>query len=479
MNYKSILKPQNLVILLFSIILLIYTGYRSCVLSFTHDESYSFIHYVHSSFIDILSYNLNPVIANSHTLNTLSMKWMGSIFGNSEFILRFHSVLAHVIYLIFTYLILKDIPSIIIRILGFIILNFNPYLLDFFSLARGYGLSISFMIASIYFFTQYIKSNKSMHLYLSLTISILAVLANYSLITYAAALIILVEYMIIIKQPVLKTMIFKNIPILFTLFVLFLIYNGPIKKLLDHNELNFGGNNGLWFDTVISSICCYLYSSPYFEMLIIFLRFLVIFVSIGSVLVIYKQYKTNTINNLSYITIILYFILTASLLQHIFLNGSFFKERFALFLVPLFFFALLNVFFYMISQSKFIKVSAYILVFLVICCSSSISYSSMNLSYCYAWKYDADTKDMIAELCKQKESKATISIGNTWIFEPAINFYRETKQINWLSAANRDGLSGDYDFYYVEWNDLEKFDKSNKTLIKTYPISGASLFKKN
>jgi hypothetical protein len=476
---KDILKPQNAIILFFSAFLLIYTGCRSSMLSFTHDESYSFIHYVHSSVIDILTYNLNPVIANSHILNTLSMKWMGTIFGNSEFILRFHSFLAHILYLIFTYLILKEIPSKLIVLLGFILLNFNPYLLDFFSLARGYGLSISLMIASIYYFMQFVSYNKNKHLYISLAISVLAVLANFSLITYSASLVILAEFTIIKKSTSTKALLLNNISMVITIVTLFLIYNGPIKVLIDHNELNFGGASGLWFDTVISSICSYLYNSPYFDSFILFLRFLVVFVSIGSAITVYKQYKTNTMNSFSYITIILFFILSASMLQHIFLKGSYFKERFALFLVPLFFFSFLNVVSFMVSKSKPVKISAYVLSVLAIGCSVSIFYSSINLTYCYSWKYDADTKDMITELSNQKVGKKNIRIGNTWLFEPAINFYKETKQLNWLVSANRDGLSGEYDFYYVEWNDLNTFDRSNKTLIKSYPISGASLFKKN
>ena len=256
MKYKLSFTPINIFILLSGLLMLIYTAYRAYALSFTHDESFSFNHYVNSSVSDIFTYNLSPVIANSHILNTLSMKWLGAIFGNSEFVLRFHSVLAHVLYLIFTYLILKETQSKFILIFGFIVLNCNPYLLDFFSLARGYALSISFMVISCYYLITFIKYKKTSSLNISLIMSILAVLANFSLISFSAALIIVFELIFILSKEKLSAVIKKNIPILLTAIILFLIYKGPIKVLIDNNELNFGGNSGLWFDTVISSICC-------------------------------------------------------------------------------------------------------------------------------------------------------------------------------------------------------------------------------
>lgn len=475
MKCKHLLTPINSVIFISGLIMLIYTAYRAYSLSFTHDESYSFNHYVSSSVSDIFTYNLNPVIANSHILNTLSMKWLSGILGNSEFVLRLHSVLAHVLYLIFTYLILKETQSKFILVFGFIILNCNPFLLDFFSLARGYALSISFMVVSCYYLIKYTRYKKNSSLNISLLISVLAVLANFSLISFSTALIIVFELFFILSREKLNSILKKNITIILTVIALFLIYKGPIKVLIDHNELNFGGNSGLWFDTVISSICSYLYTSPYFDTYIYFLRFLVVFVSIASVIILFKQFKTKSFNNFSYISILLFIIMLASVFQHLFLNASYFKERFALFLVPLFFFTLLNVITFLTNQTTWIKNTSYVFAFLIVSCALSILYSSVNLKYSQAWRYDANTKEMLFDLSKEN---TTVKLGITWLFEPAINFYRETQYLKWLAPVNRDGVNGDYNYYYVEPSDLNSFDKNNKVLIKIYPESGATLYKK-
>ncbi len=479
MAYKNISNPLNIVVYLIGILLLSYTGYRSYALSFTHDESYSFIHYVHSSVLDILTYNLDPIIANSHPLNTLSMKWMGALFGNSEFILRFHSFIAHFIYLIFTYLILKESQSKVIILFGFIILNCNPYLLDFFSLARGYALSISFMIMSIYYFIKYNHNSNKKHMYVSLLTSILGVLANFSLISYAISLIFVFELVFIIKKENRRSIILNNISLGLSFFALVLIYVGPIKVLIDHHELNFGGSFGLWDDTVMSSIAAYTYSSPFSDVTTLFLKYLVIFTSIVSLIVLFIQFKTKIISGFSYISILLILILISNVLQHLLFQGSYFKERFALFLVPLFFFSLINsVQFLSQNKNRIIQYFSIGSISLVMFCSFFVFLTAANLNYCYSWKYDADTKRMLEVLSKEKQNHQKIKLGITWLFEPTINFYKETKSLDWLNHATRDGLNGDYDFYYVESNDLNSFDKTNKILIKDYLISGSTLFKK-
>lgn len=478
MKLKTLYNPINLGLLIAGVFLLVYTGYRCFILSFTHDESFSFIHYVNSSVSDIISYNLNPIIANSHTLNTLSMKWLGGLFGYSEFVLRFHSFLAHIIYLIFTYLILKEFNSKFMLIFGFLILNCNPYLLDFFSLARGYALSISLMIASIYFFIKYMKYENNNSMYLSLLISILSVLANFSLISFSVALIVVFELFILLKKDSIKTLLLKSIPVTLTAAVLFLIYNGPIKVLVNHNQLSFGGQSGLWADTVMSSIYCYLYNSSYSDSFIVFLRFLVVFVSIVSIIILYKQFNSKSLNSFSYISLVFFIILLLNIFQHLFLKGSYFVERFALFIVPLFFFSLLHIVNYLINQNKSLIIVSYIISSLTTISALTILFSSINTTHCYTWQYDASSKNMLQDLSKERIDGEKIKLGITWLFEPTINFYRETAHLSWLEPVNRDGLTGDYDYFYVESNDLNSFDTTNRTLLKTYPISGATLFKK-
>ncbi len=87
--------------------------------------------------------------ANNHLLNALLIKGLLSTFSPSELIFRLPNVLAAAIYLFYAYklgkLLMKNQPWI-----PLVLLTSMPFLLDFFSLARGYGLALGFCLASIY-----------------------------------------------------------------------------------------------------------------------------------------------------------------------------------------------------------------------------------------------------------------------------------------------------------------------------------------
>ncbi len=478
MKEKSLNNSINSFIFISSVFLLIYSGYRSATLSFTHDESFSFIKYVHFSVWDIITYKVDPVIANNHILNTLCMKWQSSLFGNSEFSLRLHSWISHVLYLVFSYLILKETKSKSVLVFGFILLNFNPYLLDFFSSARGYALSISLMLISVFYFIKFYYTSLIKYAYISLLVSILSVLANFVIISYSAALIVIFEFIILKNNKTIGAIFKKNTPIIITLIALFLIYIGPIKILSDNNQLNFESDSSKGFDTVITSVICYLYASFYYEYLLMFFQSLVLFTAVGFIIIFLLQLKYKTTNAFSYISIILFLILIFNSLQHFLLGSSYFRERFALFLVPLFFITFLSIILFLKSKHAFFNAFGSTALISVVIASIIIFSSSVNLTYNITWRYDCDTKNMLNDLSLKKKSDSKIKLGITWLFEPTINFYRETTHLNWLEPVNRDGLTGDYDYFYVESNDLNSFDTTNKTLLKTYPFSGATLFKK-
>ena len=82
--------------------------------------------------------------------------------------------------------ILKDIRNPWFRLGGFILLNTNPFVLDFFSLARGYGLAGGLMMASLYCLMRYMQSPKNTGLWLALCyISAgLAAMANFTWLNY-------------------------------------------------------------------------------------------------------------------------------------------------------------------------------------------------------------------------------------------------------------------------------------------------------
>jgi len=240
---KETTSLQKFLCISIALLLLTYSTYRSVNLSFTHDESNSYLHGVHHSFMEIVSNNMPLATANNHMINTLLMKFFEFLFNSSSvFVLRLQSLIAHMLYLLFTFLILKDIKSKLIFFCGFILLNLNPYLFDFFSLARGYALAISFMLMSFYFLLNFIKTDQQKKLWLTLIFGSLAVLANFALFNFFAALLLLIQLNFLRKfhSDNLSWKSFflqKNKPVFISILVLGVISFEPIRKVFKFNYL--------------------------------------------------------------------------------------------------------------------------------------------------------------------------------------------------------------------------------------------------
>ena len=132
----------NVLLVLASAGLLACSIYRAATYSFTHDESLSFA-----------IFSWRPAVGdttNHHLLNTWAIQCCSMLFGNSEFALRLHTLVAHGIYLAAGLALLKRLRHPVLQLSGFVLLNLNPFLLDFFFVARGYGMSLAFEMTAIF-----------------------------------------------------------------------------------------------------------------------------------------------------------------------------------------------------------------------------------------------------------------------------------------------------------------------------------------
>jgi len=489
---KQIIRNIDLVIvIIIALSLFSYTSYRAYNMSFTHDESYTYTRYIHGSVMEIISYNVGPVLPNNHILNTLGMKFFESLFGSSELVLRLTNLLGYLLYIIFCILILKKLKNPFLLVTGFIILNFNPFLLDFFALARGYGLSVSMMIISIYYFLKWLDSNASKHLRLTFIFGILAVLSNFTLLNYYLA--IWVVYIICLLNKSIKNKIqlkkipwylFKKniIPLAATIILGIILYE-PIRKIVKGDNL-FGGKISFWEDTIGSLLS----SSNYFQ--VYGAHFYSYSYSIISIILVIALIVSITefFKNKFYITktpsliflLILFISAFSTIIQNYLFENEFLTHRTALFYIPLFWLTTIFALHFLI-KIKIVKLLPYLFIIFLITALSYHLFHTMSVSFTLDWKYDARTNEMIIDLEKeviqaQKENQ-TVKLGINWLFEPTINFYRKTKNLKWLNKVNRDGFENNFDYYYILEKDYETIKDHNHVIIKKYPLSKSLLLK--
>src|SRR5262245_52538883 len=111
-----------ILLVLCSGVLFAYSSLRAYRLSFTHDECLSYR--------IVLGESLWKGTANHHPLNTKLMSWTSRWLGPREWQLRLPNVISHILYLVFGLLLLGQLKEGISMLLGFALLNFDPFLLD-------------------------------------------------------------------------------------------------------------------------------------------------------------------------------------------------------------------------------------------------------------------------------------------------------------------------------------------------------------
>ena len=174
----------NVFIILIFLGVVLYVGIRSSSVPFTHDEAANYSGFIRGGILPL--FNIDE--ASNHFLNTWLEKISFVFFGNHEFTLRLPSFAGLFIFLISGFFSLGFLKRPLFKILGAAILVLNPYVLDFFSLARGYGLALGCLSASIYHALRAWRDHDNSSLAKALLWAGLATLANLTFLNVFVAL---------------------------------------------------------------------------------------------------------------------------------------------------------------------------------------------------------------------------------------------------------------------------------------------------
>ncbi|MCB0614553.1 MAG: glycosyltransferase family 39 protein, partial [Phaeodactylibacter sp.] len=236
-------KEHTLIIL--SILAFLYCLARAVGLSMTHDESATVLEFASRPFWKVVTND--PGRANNHLLNTLLIQFF-TLFGNNKFLIRLPNLLAGGLFLYFSYRLVRAIATgWWEQLLAFSLLVFNPYLLEFFSLARGYGLGMGFMVGSLYFLHRFREARQLRPLAWSMGLAVLACYSNLTMLTYFVALIVVANLLMLlpVKEINRRRWLRANLTILFFSLVLFALIFAPLSALIREGELYYGGTRGV------------------------------------------------------------------------------------------------------------------------------------------------------------------------------------------------------------------------------------------
>lgn len=388
--------------------------------------------------------------ANHHWLNT-QLSWLTSrLFGAKEFALRLPNILSFFVFAFFLFRISKDfLKSPFAQIALLLLLCGNPFILDFFSLCRGYGLSIAFVTASLFYLFRIVQLQseaKPVAYFLAALFSILALSANLNTLNYfliSQALVFL--FLVLFKPgkwiPILGILVvFSGMTLYFSLEQLFF--------LKDHNELYFGtGDLNTATDNLINS-SFYLING--FSQVII-LRYLLYAALLFAVFQCIR--KKQLFNPGTVSLVILGSIVLALIAEHSLFDALYPINRSLLYLYPIVVLALLFSF-------DGLKSTIGVLGFAI--CSVgfvSFNWNSYNLEKTMTWAENTHIKNAMLSIKKDAYTldKPLFRVECKWIYEPIVNYYRLEYQVP-VREVFREDLK-----YQADYLLTNPFDGENDT----------------
>jgi hypothetical protein len=450
MSFGDHVHGSRVTVVAICLLLFGYVALRAHTLSFTHDESLS---YTIARFDSGWAYT-----ANHHPLNTWMMKVCGALFGYGEFSLRLPNLLCFVFYLASCYYFASRAANLALALVVLSTLLLNPFLLEYFSLARGYGIALGCMLVSVVFALRGSAAEQTAQTQLgsfaaALLFGALAMAASFSVLNFFLALLGLVTVQYVIGSLKSSRRTWRQHAVALVIFGLALV---PVvlvvRRLLalsESQQLYFGA--ATWAEAASSLISTWMLLPETEPVSADVGRMSVLCLGAVAVAVICcRRWSSPSFN----VACLLVGIGVAVTVEHRFFGASFPRERTGLYMIPLV--ALLAYFLvagiHRRLPARGRRVFSFALLLLI---TAPLLYNFIrgaNLRYAHTWKYDAHTRDAIERIVSSDRYRDTgsarIRISNHWLFEPTLNYYIALRGLN-IGPADRAGIHGDSDFVYA------------------------------
>ncbi len=432
-------------------LLLLYCTARAVSLSMTHDESSTMMVFAPRTFWQVVTNE--PPDANNHIFNTLLVQLFTSI-DNNKVLARLPNLLAAGLYFFFGIrLLLQLFANGWLQALAFALLFFNPYLLEFFALARGYGLSIGFMMVSLYFAHRFTREGRLSTLAWSGGMAVLACYSSLAMLNYFVALIGAVNLHLLypFHRPDIPRWRKANGLLLgFSLLLGGLIFL-PVRKLVQSEKLYYGGQSGFLKDTYVSLAEGYLGPEFYLGDMT-----LTLFAGTGLLLFLLavsrnmmEGFRGQATSPAAFFTTILLLMAASTLLQFQLFGTRFLMGRTALLFFPV---GALVLAFLFHGSAHWLKLA----LLIPICFHFLIR---LNVKYVRDWWYDRYTEQAFHYLAGRVGKEEVVRLGSQWLFTPTLTYYimSEGYQNILTPALDYEIPPGKtYDYYYLEAREAGK-----------------------
>jgi hypothetical protein len=438
---------NKLLFILSAVVLFLLVVYKAANLSMTHDESASFYYLNHKNIIGFLFNNQVWPNANNHYLNTLSFQLTSSLFGPKEWAIRLFNQLSFLVYAWYGYrfsMLLNHQSS---KVLLMALLFLNPFVLDFFSMARGYGVSVGFSLAAMFHAVIFLKneSNKQL-IYISVALLIATLSLFSSLILYPSIfgpllLFLLIKY----HKNWQRKSFWQPIVIMgISTLIVFALTIIPLQALSGNAEFKWGVPTlSACFQSLISNSS---YGKNYMPNALLLTGVLLSF-WLATAYFFYLNFKSNgwsTKLHLFNFAFLSFLILIIGMIASKIILGTYYPvDRKTIMFIP--FIGLLIAAVSDKFNSKEISIIKS-LISIALILHFALAFQKDQVR---EWWYDRDTKDFFLQMVNDANGE-NFSIGCNWHFYPTLSFYSKTlnpEQTNVMPYSKEIDTKVDYDYY--------------------------------
>ena len=434
-------KAEKLFILFLFGVIWLYLWLRAVYVPFVADEISTFFLYIQTG--KFFPWNAVPD-ANNHILNSALSYLSYSVFGLSELSLRLPNLLFFPVFFYAVYKISGELRNRYISLIFILVLTLNHFFIEYSALTRGYGISMSLLMLSIWFTIQLVKYDSIKYYIFSLITIILYLTANLTLIYTALFTVFIITINAIARNGDRLKSLFSKLAIIGIVGLVplagFIAYLFKLKEL---NLLGYGITGTFWRVT-IESLTFNSVGSTSQVVPVLTVLFFIVTIIIGMV----KLRKTRTVIELSDPGFLFLFLLLFNLLMfislHYLMGIKYPEDRIGLFFIPLLIGSLLFMIDYAVDYTGkryLIFITApllYIPVFFII---------NLNLSYTLYWKSISIPERFyksVKEETKNSDFPATIGSANINIHLWTMHNFRNGGECNLLNFAGQNSVNDDF-----------------------------------
>ncbi|MEO6037311.1 MAG: hypothetical protein ABIQ93_02790 [Saprospiraceae bacterium] len=430
---------------LLALAILVYTGIRAVKVGFTHDEASSYMNLLHESVKDLFFNERNWRAANNHLINTLCMQVGDHFFGAEEWALRWASLVAGLLFLTYAFRTVRLwLPGNSWFFCGaFSIFVLNHFVIDFFSLARGYGFCLAFEMAGLYYFFRWLQEERRSDLPKAVCALCAGILANFILLDVLAAFFATATIAFYLKNDRrysfpswLRLMALPALPLLATALLIF----QPMRWISAKGEFEYGPQ-GFW-ETWRVLVERFVYDpfpgQSWWKVLILVIA-TIGFLVLGYTIV--RRFRRTGINSnpsLFYAGLFTVTTMFATVVQHYLLGANYLSGRTAVLFYPL---LSSVVILYLIDLQKNIW------PWVVVCGFMILNFcAQLNLRHALEWQYDENTAAALRLANQRSDPRHKLNYGLGWQYYSSTLFYQQTRRLYNVEIVAYNASHNDLDW---------------------------------